>query len=91
MKEKDRALVGDILGARVSSNPENYFGLPMMVGCNKKRAFAQYVDKIRKHLNSWNIYFLSLRGKETIIKAVLHALPVYAMQCFYSQRLYVLL
>lgn len=48
VKEDDRALVGGILGARVSSNPKNYLGLPMMVRRNKRRVFAYYVDKIRE-------------------------------------------
>ncbi|KAA3476985.1 reverse transcriptase [Gossypium australe] len=54
----------------------------MIVGRNNKKAFAHYVDRIRSKLESLNFRFLSIGGKETLIKAFLQALPIYAMQCF---------
>lgn len=53
----------------------------MMVGKSKKRAFTLYVERIRSRLDNWNLRFLSMGGKETLIKTILQALPVYAMQC----------
>ncbi|KAK8687808.1 hypothetical protein V6N13_086604 [Hibiscus sabdariffa] len=36
------------LGARISSNPEKYLGLPTMVGRRKKEAFCYFLDRYTK-------------------------------------------
>lgn len=82
VNDQDKLNVSGALGARVSLNPEKYLGLLMMVGHNKKKAFAQYVDRIQQGLNSWNFRFLSLGGKATLIKAISQAILIYAMRCF---------
>ncbi|KAA3485793.1 putative Transposon TX1 [Gossypium australe] len=71
-----------MLGVRMAHNPEKYLGLPMMVGCKKSWAFANFVDRFRKRIEGWNLRYLSIDGKEVFIKSVLQAIPLYAMQCF---------
>lgn len=38
-------------------------------------------------IESWNFRYLSVGGKETLIKSVLPALPIYAVQCFLLPKL----
>ncbi|GMI74475.1 hypothetical protein HRI_001116800 [Hibiscus trionum] len=77
-----RLQIGDFFGVRISTNPEKYLGLPTMVGKNKRGAFAHILDSTNKKVDNWSCRFLSMGGKEVFIKAVLQAIPVYAMQCF---------
>ncbi|KAL1208232.1 putative mitochondrial protein [Cardamine amara subsp. amara] len=59
-----------------------YLGLPEHFGRKKKDLFIAIVDRIRQKAISWSTRFLSGAGKITMIKAVLSAIPTYAMQCF---------
>ncbi|KAA3460646.1 reverse transcriptase [Gossypium australe] len=77
-----RDQITDILGVHVAVNLEKYLGLPMMVGRRKCWAFANFVDRFRKRIESWNFRFLSMGGKEVFVKAILQAIPIYVMQCF---------
>ncbi|XP_017625048.2 uncharacterized protein LOC108468690 [Gossypium arboreum] len=64
-----RELVTGILGVRVATNPENYLGLPMMIGRKKKWAFAHFVDRFRKRIKGWSLRYLSTGGKEVFRKS----------------------
>ncbi|KAH1129370.1 hypothetical protein J1N35_000748 [Gossypium stocksii] len=75
-------IVTGILGVRIATNPEKYLGLPMMVGRKKRWGFAHFIDRFRKRIEGWNLWYLSIGGKEVFIKSVLQAIPVYVMQCF---------
>ncbi|KAH1105952.1 hypothetical protein J1N35_009720 [Gossypium stocksii] len=74
--------VGNLLGVRISTNPEKYLGLPTMVGRRKKQAFSELKDRFNKLTNNWSVKVLSAGGKEVFIKSILQAIPIYAMQCF---------
>lgn len=39
-------------------------------------------DNVQKKMDGWQTKFLSTAGKETLIKAVAYAMPVYSMNCF---------
>lgn len=71
VQESERDMVSNHLKVRVSTNLENYLGLLMMVSRNKRRVFNSFVDRIRNRLENWNLCFLSMGGKEVLIKAVL--------------------
>ncbi|KAA3474146.1 reverse transcriptase [Gossypium australe] len=77
-----RDQITNILGVRVATNPEKYLGLPMMVGRRKRWAFANFIDRFHKRIDSWNFRFLSMGGKEVFVKAILQAIPICVMQCF---------
>ncbi|CAL2228878.1 unnamed protein product [Prunus armeniaca] len=47
-----------------------------------KSALSFIRERIKKRLEGWKSSFLSLAGKETLIKAVAMAIPAYAMMCF---------
>ena len=52
------------------SRHTKYLGLPSMIGWSKKLIFAEIKEKVYKKLAGWNGKFLSLGGKEILIKAV---------------------
>nr|KYP42577.1 hypothetical protein KK1_036020 [Cajanus cajan] len=59
-----------------------YLGIPSMIGRNKNEVFRFIKERIWKKLQSWSHKSLSKAGKETLIKAILQALPSYAMSVF---------
>ncbi|XP_009137100.1 uncharacterized protein LOC103861146 [Brassica rapa] len=56
-----------------------YLGLPEHFRRKKRDIFASIVDRIRKQAQSWTSRYLSGAGKMGLLKAVLSALPTYAM------------
>ncbi|KAL0414361.1 UNVERIFIED_CONTAM: hypothetical protein Sradi_1637800 [Sesamum radiatum] len=61
---------------------ELYLGLPSRVSRSKRDLFATIRDSIWRKITGWNENFLSHAGKEVLIKAVVQAVPTYAMGCF---------
>lgn len=57
-------------------------GLPELFGRKKRDIFAAILDRIRQRTLSWTTNFLSGAGKQVLLKAVLAAMPCYAMSCF---------
>jgi len=59
-----------------------YLGLPKQFG-RKKKEMLQYIsESVRKKINGWQNKFLTAAGKETLIKSVAFAMPVYSMNVF---------
>jgi hypothetical protein len=78
----DQELVAElqvVLGCRVEGFPQTYLGLPL--SCNKLSLVhsAPLIAKIDKYLSGWCAILLSSGGRLVLIKAVLDALPAYAM------------
>jgi len=44
--------------------------------------FNYLKDRIWKRIQGWKEKLLSSAGKDTLIKAVAHAIPTFAMSCF---------
>ena len=59
-----------------------YLGVPAIIGRNKKAIFAYIKDKVWRKLCGWNKKFLSLAGKEILLKAVAQATPSFVMNVF---------
>ncbi|KAL0413621.1 UNVERIFIED_CONTAM: putative mitochondrial protein [Sesamum radiatum] len=70
------------LGIRWEDRHAKYLGLPAVVGKSRKEVFSNIRDKIWHKIQGWNERFLSQAGKEILIKAVVQAIPAYAMGCF---------
>ena len=77
-----RIAIGNLLGAPNSNSIERYLGLPTFLGRSKIKAFEDLLAKVWKKLQGWKEKLLSQARKETLIKAVTQAIPVYAMSCF---------
>jgi hypothetical protein len=71
-----------ILGVSASSFEEKYLGLPTPNGRMKSGCFQPILKRFTKRLTDWNQKFMSHGAKDTLIKAVVQALPGYAMGVF---------
>lgn len=71
-----------VLNVRCLTDLEKYLGLPNKVGQRRKMAFQALKDRLKQKINSWSIRHISQGGKEVFIKAILQAIPTYAMSCF---------
>ncbi|XP_051202445.1 uncharacterized protein [Lolium perenne] len=61
---------------------DRYLGLPALVGADRSDKFLYLLEKIIKRLEGWKEKFLSMGGKEILLKAIIQSIPVYAMSVF---------
>ena len=52
------------------------------MGRNKRNTFQQLKERVAHKLSGWKEKFLSMAGKEVLIKAVVQAIPTHTMSCF---------
>ncbi|KAK3225933.1 hypothetical protein Dsin_005795 [Dipteronia sinensis] len=80
------AVVSDFFASLfMSTNPspqDNYLWLSSMVGRNKRIMFNDITDRVWKKLRGWKDSYFSFGRKETLIKAVVQAIPTYPMSIF---------
>ncbi|KAL9675214.1 hypothetical protein QQ045_003415 [Rhodiola kirilowii] len=77
-----RGRICEILGVRQVNSMSRYLGLLVAFGHNRKELCKYIVERILKKVQGWKEKALSIAGKETLIKAVVQAMPTYAMSCF---------
>jgi hypothetical protein len=61
---------------------DKYLGLPPLVGVDRSDCFQHIIDRIIKILSGWKEKNMSFGGKEVLLKAVIQAIPAYAMSVF---------
>jgi hypothetical protein len=71
-----------ILGLQRETTNGKYLGLPMYIGRSRSQCFKYLKERIWARIQGWKERFLSMAGKEILIKAVAQAIPTYAMSCF---------
>ncbi|CAN1817498.1 Putative ribonuclease H protein At1g65750 [Linum perenne] len=60
----------------------NYLGIPTEWGNARKETFNFLLERMTKVAQTWKATTLSAAGKETLIKAVIQAIPSYVMSLF---------
>lgn len=80
--EANRQIIKGILGVREIHHYEKYLGLPSLIGRGKKASFNYIKERVWRKLQGWEGKLLSQAGREVLIKAVIQAIPTYAMGCF---------
>ncbi|XP_057418855.1 uncharacterized protein LOC130713070 [Lotus japonicus] len=71
--------LASILNIQVWESPGVYLGLPAIWGRNKTHSLAWLKDRIEGKMTGWKEVLLNQAGKEILIKAVIQAIPTYAM------------
>lgn len=66
-------------GCAVASFPQSYLGLPLSTHKLNLKDFFFIIDKIDPRLAGWRGVLLTLAGRAVLVRAVLRALPIYAM------------
>ena len=61
---------------------DKYFGLPSIVGRSKREIFNSIRQRVRGMMQGWQEKLLSKVSIEIFIKAVMQAVPTYAMPWF---------
>ncbi|XP_012836236.1 PREDICTED: uncharacterized protein LOC105956874 [Erythranthe guttata] len=79
-------LICSKLNMEVVDKHDKYLGLPSGLGKSKREAFVNIRDRVCQRLQGWKEKWLSKGGKEILIKAVIQAIPTYAMSCFRLPR-----
>ena len=72
----------NFLGVPGIKEYEKYLGLLVMVGRKKEEIFIYIKERIWGKLQGWKEKLLSQDGREVLLKAIVQAIPTFAMSCF---------
>ncbi|KAL9673209.1 hypothetical protein QQ045_029463 [Rhodiola kirilowii] len=70
------------LQIKIVESHTRYMVLPIIFGHKKKYLFREIEEKVSRKLGNWKSKILLGVGREVLIKALLQAIPLYAMSCF---------
>lgn len=74
--------IAEELGCRVGARAIPYLGVKVGGRVNRKDAWVEVIEKIKKKLSGWNAKYISMGGRSTLVKATLSAIPLYWMSIF---------
>jgi hypothetical protein len=80
--QEDRRCILQLSGLPAAQRYDKYLGLPALVGQSRIREFQGIIDRVRGRVLDWKVKFLSLAGKEILLKAIVQAIPTYSMSIF---------
>ena len=82
VKVEEKAVICEALNIMTEAISDRYLGLPAMVGLDRTDSFVYLLERVIERLKGWKERFLSLGGKEIFLKAIIQAIPVFAMGVF---------
>ena len=80
--EETKRDIISFLGVPEIKEYEKYLGLPTVVGRNKRASLTYIKERVWAKLQGWKEKLLSQAGREILLKAVVQAIPTFAMSCF---------
>lgn len=80
--DSTKVALKNFLGVPEIKEYEKYLGLPAVVGRNKKESLIYIKERIWSKFQGWKEKLLSQAGREALLKAVVQAIPTFAMSCF---------
>ena len=84
-----RETFSNLLGISATHNLGKYLGFPIKFGNSSTHDFDYILDKVQAKLQGWKANLLSMAGRLTLTKAVISAIPSYAMQgCYLPERIH---
>ncbi|XP_060210356.1 uncharacterized protein LOC132637257 [Lycium barbarum] len=78
--------LADILSYNIGSLPTTYLGLPLGAKFKSIDIWNSVIERMEKRLATWQIQYLSLGGRLTLINSVLDSIPTYIMSLFPMPR-----
>ena len=75
-------LIKELLGVQEIKQHKKYLGLSSLVGKHKKASLLFIKERVLAKLQGWKEQLLSQAGCEILLKAVIQAIPIFAMGCF---------
>ena len=82
MREETKNSIKLLLGVPKIKQYEKYLGLPAVLGKNRRASLNYIKDRVWGKLQGWKEKLLSQAGKKVLLKAVVQAIPTFAMGCF---------
>ena len=82
VNEDTKALISNFLQVLGVKKYENYLGLLVVVGRNRKPSLNFIKESVWSKLQGWKEKLLSQAGREILLKAVVQVIPTFAMSCF---------
>lgn len=80
--EDEKVVLSNEMGMKLVAYHEKYLGLPTVLGRDKGKILRKVREKVKNRVEGWHSNLLSLAGKKVLVKAVLQAIPTYAMSVF---------
>lgn len=81
-KPEQISAIKNLFQLQFVSRHEKYLGLPLMVGKSKRSLFQDIKLRILSKISTWQSKLFSSGGKDILIKAIVQAMPAYAMSVF---------
>ncbi|XP_075083624.1 uncharacterized protein LOC142167360 [Nicotiana tabacum] len=74
--------LAEFLCCKIGSLPTTYLGLPLGAKYKSIGVWSDVVEKVEKRLSAWQMQYLSMGGRLTLIISVLDSIPSYCMSLY---------